>query len=105
MYAFWAPSADWLQNPFWYVVSIVAGLALLTTHQFVVGLVKHSPYYWFTAAFFLVFLGFWASGLYDLWNAMLYERGILSADEWFRDMEKVSFAMRQGIVHECDPAI
>lgn len=105
LYAFWTPSTSWWSNPFWFVAFTVAGLAVLATIQTVKGIFALSTYHWFTGSAAIVFLCLWAYGLNGLWDAMLYERGLLSGEEWFRDKESVSFAVALGGLNECSPAI
>lgn len=105
LYTFWAPSESWWSNPFWFITFTVGGLAIMATFQTVKGIEVRSTYQWFTGVFSLVFLCIWAYGLNGLWDAMLYERGVLSGEDWFRNKEWVANALGFGGLNECRPAI
>ena len=104
LYTFWTPFISWWKNPYWLVVIIVVGLGILAVTMLFDGIRRHQVLRWFTGGFVLLLLAFWGFGLRGLWDAMEYERGNLSADEWFRDKEAVSFAVGMGGMHECRAA-
>ncbi len=104
LYTFWTPFTSWWKNPYWLIVLIVFGLGLLAATMLIDGIRRRRTLRWVTGGIIILLLAFWGFGLRGLWEAKEYERGNLSADEWFKDNEAASFMVKMGYVHVCSSA-
>lgn len=82
LYSFWLPNQNWWQNPFWLVVAIVCGLSVISLFLLFEGITSSSRTKVVTGTLATAILAMWLYGLNGLWNAMLFERGEISADYW-----------------------
>ena len=101
LYSFWLPEINWWQNPFWLVVAIVCGLLLLSLFLLVDGLSNRTPSRVVVGLTAVALLGLWLNSLNWLWDAMLYEKGEISADQWFIAQERPALLMDEP--HICLP--
>jgi hypothetical protein len=82
MYSFWIPSQHWWQNPYWLVVAIVFGFLILSLFLLVEGIASKSRTKMVTAILAAAILTIWLYGLNGFWNAMLFEKGEISTEDW-----------------------
>jgi len=103
MYSFWTPSQNWWQSPYWLVVIIVAGLLILSLFLLVEGIASSSRTKVVTGVLAAAILAIWLYGLNGLWNAMLFEKGQISVEEW---KQMGSDGVKMALVEEeyvCEP--
>ena len=84
LYTFWTPNSEWWKNPFWLVVTIVLGLLALSAFMAIEGLGSSNRSKLVAGSASALVLGLWLYGLNGLWDAMLFEKGELSAEEWYQ---------------------
>ena len=83
LHTFWLPHADWWQSPFWLTVVIVSLLLAFSAFVCAEGIRATSTSRAAFGIVAIIVLGYWLYGMYGMWQAMLYETGALSSEEWF----------------------
>jgi Zn-dependent protease len=92
MFEFWIPHQEWWKNPFWLVVTIVSGLLALSMFLAVEGVARRRKTKIATGSLSFAILVIWLYGLGGLWDAMLFEKGEISAEAWYQN-ERGAFGL------------
>ena len=88
-YTFWLPSVDELFSPYWIFVAIVVLLLLWALKGLVWNLVSTTKRNWLNLGYYAIavfVIGYWLYDLNGFWTTMQYERGEISADEYYGDL-------------------
>lgn len=85
LYTFWLPYQTQYFSPYWLSLSLVSGLVVLALIGLVVSIRGGRRQLWsivyYATAIFV--LGWWLYDMVGFWNAMQYERGLLTINEYY----------------------
>lgn len=101
-YTFWLPYVDELFTPYWIFVGIVVLLLLWALSDLVWSLVSKTKRNWLNLGYYAIavfVIGYWLYDLNGIWTAMQYERGEISAEEYYGDFSG-TVVLRDG-PHRC----
>lgn len=79
----WLPEGSPWLSPYWLFVALVSGLSLFSIALLIDGIASGNRVNQVVGVSAALVLAIWLFGLNGLWRAMQYERGELSAEEWF----------------------
>ena len=89
LYTFWLPHPNQYVSPYWITVALVSGLVIWALLGLFVNLRAGRTKLWsilyYAAA--AVILGWWLYNLAGFRDAMQYERGVISQDQYFDQFE------------------
>jgi hypothetical protein len=87
LYTFWLPDKDQISSPYWLVAFLVTALLIWAVVGFFACVRCPGEKRWVAIYYVVVaaILAWWAYNLIGLWEAMQYERGEISAAQYFGD--------------------
>ena len=99
LYTFWLPYQNDYFSPYWLSVVLVSVLVIWASTGLLVTILKNKRKWWricyFCVATFV--LGWWLYDMSGFWQAMQYERGLISAEQYYKDFPIAKFSER----HQC----
>jgi hypothetical protein len=102
LYTFWLSGEAWWRSPYWLVVTIVATFVVMSLFAIADGVRSAGTTKTVFGIVAIIVLGLWLYSLNGLWEAMLFEKGEISSEDWYQGRPLMLIG---GSEHVCEPGI